>query len=162
MNENSIICLDVMACSQCSSCSFYELWKSGPDDLSRTPHMCNAKTYKSNAYKLRNGKPQSDSCQAYYQSRSSSGSGGGCYIATAVYGSYNCPQVWLLRRYRDNGLAKCILGRLFIRAYYAVAPTLIKWFGKNKFFNNLCRKVLNYKVQQLRKLGIEDTPYLDR
>ena len=26
----------------------------------------------------------------------------GCYIATCVYGSYDCPQVWILRRYRDE------------------------------------------------------------
>ena len=31
---------------------------------------------------------------------------GGCYVATAVYGSYDCPQVWTLRRYRDDILAK--------------------------------------------------------
>lgn len=24
----------------------------------------------------------------------------GCYIATCVYGSYDCPQVWILRRFR--------------------------------------------------------------
>lgn len=30
---------------------------------------------------------------------------GGCYVATAVYGSYDCPQVWTLRRFRDNTLA---------------------------------------------------------
>ena len=30
----------------------------------------------------------------------------GCYIATAVYGSYDCPQVWTLRRYRDYTLAE--------------------------------------------------------
>ena len=28
-------------------------------------------------------------------------SSGGCYVATAVYGSYDCPEVWVLRRYRD-------------------------------------------------------------
>ncbi|MFR9028073.1 MAG: DUF2726 domain-containing protein [Clostridium sp.] len=30
----------------------------------------------------------------------------GCYIATAVYGSYDCPQVWVLRRFRDQILEK--------------------------------------------------------
>ena len=33
-------------------------------------------------------------------------SSGGCYVATAVYGSYDCPQVWTLRRYRDDTLAE--------------------------------------------------------
>ena len=28
----------------------------------------------------------------------------GCYVATCVYGSYDCPQVWTLRRYRDDVL----------------------------------------------------------
>ena len=28
----------------------------------------------------------------------------GCYVATAVYGSYDCPEVWTLRRYRDDTL----------------------------------------------------------
>lgn len=31
---------------------------------------------------------------------------GGCYVATAVYGSYDCPQVWTLRRFRSFSLAK--------------------------------------------------------
>ena len=26
----------------------------------------------------------------------------GCYVATCVYGSYDCPEVWVLRRFRDN------------------------------------------------------------
>lgn len=30
----------------------------------------------------------------------------GCYVATCVYGSYDCPQVWTLRRYRDYKLAE--------------------------------------------------------
>ena len=57
-------------------------------------------------------------------------SNGGCYVATAVYGSYDCPQVWTLRRYRDYTLAETWLGRLFILLYYAISPTLVKWFGE--------------------------------
>ena len=41
----------------------------------------------------------------------------GCYVATAVYGSYDCPQVWTLRRFRDHTLAASWYGRAFIRAY---------------------------------------------
>ena len=60
--------------------------------------------------------------------RSSSG-GGGCYVATAVYGSYDCPSVWILRRFRDNDLANSIFGRVFIHAYYAISPSLVRMFG---------------------------------
>jgi hypothetical protein len=56
--------------------------------------------------------------------------GGGCYIATAVYGSYDCPQVWTLRRYRDFTLAESWLGRAFVRVYCTISPTLVKWFGQ--------------------------------
>ncbi|MGM9795661.1 MAG: TFIIB-type zinc finger domain-containing protein [Candidatus Aphodosoma sp.] len=41
--------------------------------------------------------------------------GGACYIATCVYGSYNCPEVWTLRRFRDNTLYKTWYGRTFIK-----------------------------------------------
>ena len=56
----------------------------------------------------------------------SQGKAGGCYIATAVYGSYDCPEVWVLRRYRDFVLAKSGPGCVFIRFYYALSPVLVK------------------------------------
>ena len=63
----------------------------------------------------------------------------GCYVATAVYGSYDCPQVWTLRRFRDNTLAESWYGRAFNRTYYAVSPTLVRWFGETKWFQRLWR-----------------------
>ena len=30
----------------------------------------------------------------------------GCYVATCVYGSYDCPEVWILRRFRDESLER--------------------------------------------------------
>lgn len=89
-------------------------------------------------------------------------SGGGCYVATAVYGSYDCPQVWTLRRFRDNTLAESFLGRLFIRLYYACSPTIVKWFGNTAWFKNLWKKPLDRMVQKLNREGVEDTPYRDR
>lgn len=86
----------------------------------------------------------------------------GCYVATAVYGSYDCPQVWTLRRYRDNTLAQTWYGRTFIRVYYAVSPTLVKWFGKTECFKNICRPILDNMVENLNKDGVECTPYNDR
>ena len=93
---------------------------------------------------------------------SGSNNSGGCYIATAVYGSYNCPEVWTLRRYRDNVLDNTWYGRLFIRSYYAISPTLVKWFGKSNWFKNLLINPLNNKVKKLNKKGFENTPYEDK
>ena len=86
----------------------------------------------------------------------------GCYIATAVYGSYDCPEVWTLRRYRDNVLDNSWYGRLFIKFYYAISPTLVKWFGESDWFRNLFFKPLNKWVNKLNENGFENTPYSDR
>ena len=86
----------------------------------------------------------------------------GCYIATAVYGSYDCPQVWTLRRYRDFTLSRSAFGRLFIKFYYALSPTLVKLFGKQKWFRAIWKRILDKKVRRLNEKGIEDIPYCDR
>lgn len=92
----------------------------------------------------------------------SSQKSGGCYVATAVYGSYDCPQVWTLRRYRDYTLAETWYGRAFIRLYYASSPTLVKWFGKTQWFKNLWKPKLDKLVAVLNIKGVLDTPYQDR
>lgn len=86
----------------------------------------------------------------------------GCYVATAVYGSYDCPEVWTLRRFRDKTLAETWYGRAFIRLYYAISPTLVKYFGKAKWFQRLFRKPLDGFVKKLNASGFEDTPYDDK
>ncbi len=86
----------------------------------------------------------------------------GCYIATAVCGSYDCPEVWTLRRFRDNTLDRTWYGRAFIRAYYAVSPTLVRWFGKDSWFQALFRPMLDRLVDRLRQSGVEDTAYQDK
>jgi hypothetical protein len=87
---------------------------------------------------------------------------GGCYVATCVYGSYDCPQVWTLRRYRDNTLAQTLFGRLFVRTYYAISPTLVKWFGHTNWFKKLWKGQLDRMVKKLQDEGVESTPYNDR
>lgn len=86
----------------------------------------------------------------------------GCYIATAVYGSYDCPQVWTLRRFRDDSLAETWYGRTFIRIYYAVGPTLVKWFGHCAWFRKMWRGRLDRMVADLNANGVESTPYNDK
>ena len=87
---------------------------------------------------------------------------GGCYVATAVYGAYDCPQVWTLRRFRDDTLAVTWYGRAFIKAYYAVSPNVVKWFGHTQWFKKLWRGKLDSMVSKLNANGVEDTPYNDR
>ena len=86
---------------------------------------------------------------------------GGCYVATCVYGSYDCPQVWTLRRFRDYKLYKTWNGRLFIKLYYAISPTIVKLFGKTRWFNFIFKKKLDKMVKNLNDKGYESTPYTD-
>ena len=87
---------------------------------------------------------------------------GCCYVATAVYGSYDCPEVWTLRRFRDDSLAETWYGRAFVRTYYAISPTIVKWFGHTEWFNKMWRGVLNRMVKKLQNKGFESTPYEDK
>lgn len=86
----------------------------------------------------------------------------GCYVATAVYGSYDCPEVWTLRRYRDNTLAETWYGRAFIHTYYAISPTLVKWFGDTSWFKKLWKGKLDRIVKNLQAQGYDSTPYEDK
>ncbi len=96
------------------------------------------------------------------QSSSSNTSESGCYVATSIYGSYDCPQVWTLRRFRDNTLDNYYLGRLFIKTYYAISPTLVKWFGGTSIFKTIITPVLDNFVLYLKKKGTSDRPYNDK
>ena len=84
-----------------------------------------------------------------------------CYIATCVYGTYDCPQVWILRRFRDEVLCRRPLGRLFVRAYYAVSPRLVKMWGDCRPFRSFWRWILDLFTGCLKEKGIPDSFYQD-
>lgn len=77
------------------------------------------------------------------------GGGEGCYIATCVYGSYDCPEVLTLRRFRDDFLAKHMLGRCFIKLYYRFSPKVVKVFGDTKIFHSFWKGILDRFVRLL-------------
>lgn len=85
----------------------------------------------------------------------------GCYIATCVYGSFDCPKVWILRRFRDKILSKHWLGQAFIRCYYAISPILVKYFGNFKCIKQMWKFLLDRIVKTLQTKGFDDSPYND-
>ncbi|EHI59943.1 MAG: CFI-box-CTERM domain-containing protein [Hungatella hathewayi] len=89
-------------------------------------------------------------------------SSNGCYIATCVYGSYDCPQVWTLRRFRDYTLDKNWYGKLFIKSYYALSPKLVKHFGETTWFQKFWKCELDKIVEMLNKKGISNEEYKDK
>tara|TARA_R110002051_G_scaffold325547_1_gene428790 strand:+ start:59138 stop:60037 length:900 start_codon:yes stop_codon:yes gene_type:complete len=74
----------------------------------------------------------------------------GCYIATAVYGSYDAPEVVVLRKFRDERLQLTSLGRGVIAAYYAVSPALARRLPKHRKLSSQIRRVLDSVVDRLR------------
>ena len=95
-------------------------------------------------------------------SSSSSSGSSGCYVATAVYGSYDCPEVWTLRRFRDNTLDATWYGRMFIKIYYAISPTFVKYFGNASTFKFIGKSILDRLVNKLYLKGYDNTPYNDK
>jgi hypothetical protein len=76
---------------------------------------------------------------------------GGCYIATMVYGGDDHPQVMFLRNYRDNTLLKSVFGRLFVKFYYLIAPSLVSLLKKQRKINYLIKIILEKLIEKLKR-----------
>lgn len=76
----------------------------------------------------------------------------GCFVATACYGNYNSPEVLVLRSFRDNTLMQTSAGRLFVKVYYFISPTLANFISKSDktkaFIRNYFLNFIVAKVQR--------------
>jgi thermitase len=71
----------------------------------------------------------------------SSSKGGGCFIATAAYGSPLAGQVRLLSAFRDRWLANPV-GRPLVAAYYRLGPAPARYISERSWLPPLVRVVL--------------------
>ena len=58
---------------------------------------------------------------------------GGCFIATAAFGSYVAPHVQTLRLFRDQVLMTSEAGRTFVTWYYRVGPEWAQWLEQHEW-----------------------------
>jgi hypothetical protein len=78
-----------------------------------------------------------------------SGSNSGCYVATMVYGSYDAPEVMVLRRFRDQTLSRSKAGRAFIGWYYSWSPGFVEKYHHLSWLHAVIKAVLNRFVKFL-------------
>lgn len=81
---------------------------------------------------------------------SSSGSVGGCFIATAAYGSYLEPEVMVLRSFRDNVLLTNPIGASFVGLYYRVSPPVADFIARHETLKVAARYSLTPIVYGLK------------
>ncbi|MFZ3208658.1 MAG: MXAN_6640 family putative metalloprotease [Geobacteraceae bacterium] len=86
--------------------------------------------------------------------KAATGSGGGCFIATAAYGSYLHPKVMVLRAFRDNYLMTNVPGRAFVALYYRLSPPLADFIARREWLRTGCRVALTPVVLAVENKGI--------
>ena len=74
-----------------------------------------------------------------------------CYIATMVYGDIDHYKVEILRKFRDKYLKKQLIGKLFIKFYYLISPTIVKYFN-NKYFISFSKILIESLVKKIKTL----------
>jgi hypothetical protein len=75
-------------------------------------------------------------------SDSGESSGGGCFIATAAYGSYLQKDVQLLRIFRDKYLLTNEFGKSFVDSYYNYSPSIANYIAQHDYLRTVVRWVL--------------------
>lgn len=77
-------------------------------------------------------------------------SGGGCFIATAAYGTPLDPQIDILRAWRDTTLKNCAAGRLFIKVYYKISPPIADFIRPRNYLRKAFRVVIELIIKRIK------------
>jgi len=76
--------------------------------------------------------------------------GGGCFIATAAFGSYLDPNVQILRNFRDDYLLTNALGRAFVEFYYKASPPIADYIRRHENMRTITRWALTPVVYGIK------------
>ncbi len=68
--------------------------------------------------------------------------GGGCFIATATLGDSEHPYVLELQEFRDEVLLHSALGRIFVKGYYKLSPSLSRLIENSIVLKYFARKLI--------------------
>jgi hypothetical protein len=70
------------------------------------------------------------------------GGGGGCFIATAAYGSSMAPHVEILRKMRDQFLLNNSIGKIFLKFYVKYSPPAADFIARHDILRMFVRASL--------------------
>jgi Divergent InlB B-repeat domain len=70
------------------------------------------------------------------------GSSGGCFIATAAYGTPTAKQIDVLREFRDTVLLNNTIGSQFVALYYRFSPPVAQFIAGNELLRTVVREFL--------------------
>lgn len=92
---------------------------------------------------------------------SDSSAGGGCLIATAIYGTELAPQVQKLREIRDSKLSQTESGTSFMSGfnqfYYSFSPYIADWERESPMFKEAVKIAITPMITTLSLMDYADT-----
>lgn len=77
---------------------------------------------------------------------------GPCFVATAAFGE-DAPELEAFRAFRDECLARSALGRLAVRGYYVVGPSLASGVRRHRGTRRTAERLLRAIHRMLRRAG---------
>jgi hypothetical protein len=80
-------------------------------------------------------------------------SGGGCFIATAAYGTETAEQLDVLRAFRDQVLLQSPIGSQFVKWYYKTSPPIADFISEHSILRAVVREALIDPMVSLAKLS---------
>ena len=110
-----------------------------------TGHIAGSKDlhdYREKQRKEERDRENAEEIKNHTKVNSGSSSSGSCFIATAAFGSYDCDEVRIFRKFRDEKLKPNLVGRTLISTYYKLGPFLATPVEKSAILQRIVRRVL--------------------